>query len=155
MHRVVAGKIHVLRIDFTNRNANLIGQLDQTFYSSILAALMQRDKRGGTGKGSHIDISMLEALTEWMGYPMYYAYEGAAPPPRMMAPSEPEEDEEPQRDRALDWQPPTDEPPQKKSKLSSLLSEDEFVAANPVRTKACLQTIGDQLMMYAMRVVNC
>ena len=54
-------------------------------YSSILAALMQRDKRGGTGKGSHIDISMLEALTEWMGYPMYYAYEGAAPPPRSAA----------------------------------------------------------------------
>ncbi len=54
-------------------------------YSSILAALMQRDKRGGTGKGSHIDISMLEALTEWMGFPMYYAYEGAAPPPRSAA----------------------------------------------------------------------
>lgn len=54
-------------------------------YSSILAALMQRDKRGGTGKGSHIDISMLEALTEWMGYPLYYAYEGAAPPPRSAA----------------------------------------------------------------------
>ena len=54
-------------------------------YSSILAALMQRDKRGGTGKGSHIDVSMLEALTEWMGYPMYYAYEGATPPPRSAA----------------------------------------------------------------------
>ena len=54
-------------------------------YSSILAALMQRDKRGGTGKGSHIDISMLEALTEWMGFPMYYAYQGAAPPPRSAA----------------------------------------------------------------------
>ncbi len=54
-------------------------------YSSILAALMQRDKRGGTGKGSHIDISMLEALTEWMGFPMYYAYGGAAPPPRSAA----------------------------------------------------------------------
>ena len=54
-------------------------------YSSILAALMQRDKRGGTGKGSHIDVSMLEALTEWMGYPMYYAYEGATPPARSAA----------------------------------------------------------------------
>ena len=54
-------------------------------YSSVLAALMQRDKRGGTGKGSHIDVSMLEALTEWMGYPMYYAYEGATPPPRSAA----------------------------------------------------------------------
>ena len=54
-------------------------------YSSILAALMQRDKRGGTGKGAHIDVSMLESLTEWMGYPLYYAYEGATPPPRSAA----------------------------------------------------------------------
>lgn len=51
-------------------------------YSSVLAALLQRGK---TGKGSHIDVSMLESLTEWMGYPMYYAYEGAAPPPRSAA----------------------------------------------------------------------
>ncbi|MEY2687147.1 MAG: hypothetical protein RL375_1345 [Pseudomonadota bacterium] len=48
-------------------------------YSNILAALLQR---GLTGKGQHIDISMLEALTEWTSYPLYYAYEGAAPPPR-------------------------------------------------------------------------
>lgn len=48
-------------------------------YSNVLAALMQRQK---TGQGSHIDVSMLEALGEWMGYPMYYAYDGAPPPPR-------------------------------------------------------------------------
>ena len=54
-------------------------------YSSILAALMQRDKRGGTGKGAHIDVSMLESLAEWMSYPLYYAYAGAAPPPRSAA----------------------------------------------------------------------
>lgn len=48
-------------------------------YTNILAALMQRGK---TGSGSHIDISMLESMVEWMGYPLYYAYEGAAPPPR-------------------------------------------------------------------------
>jgi len=48
-------------------------------YSNILAALMQRDK---TGEGAHIDVSMLEALTEWMGFPMYYTMDGAAPPPR-------------------------------------------------------------------------
>jgi itaconate CoA-transferase len=48
-------------------------------YSSILAALIERGK---TGKGQRIDISMLEALVEWMGFPLYYAYEGAAPPPR-------------------------------------------------------------------------
>ena len=51
-------------------------------YTGILAALLQRGK---TGKGSHIDVSMLESLAEWMGYPMYYAYEGAAPPPRSAA----------------------------------------------------------------------
>jgi crotonobetainyl-CoA:carnitine CoA-transferase CaiB-like acyl-CoA transferase len=48
-------------------------------YSSILAALLQRGK---TGEGSHIDVSMLESLAEWMSYPMYYAYDGAPPPPR-------------------------------------------------------------------------
>ncbi|VIO67562.1 CaiB/BaiF CoA transferase family protein [Bradyrhizobium ivorense] len=48
-------------------------------FSSILAALLQRDR---TGEGSHIDVSMLEALAEWMNYPMYYAYGDAPPPPR-------------------------------------------------------------------------
>ena len=48
-------------------------------YTNILAALMHRDK---TGEGQHIDISMLEALGEWMNYPLYYAYDGAAPPRR-------------------------------------------------------------------------
>ncbi len=48
-------------------------------YTSLLAALLQRQQ---TGQGQHIDISMLEALTEWMGYPLYYSFEGAAPPPR-------------------------------------------------------------------------
>jgi itaconate CoA-transferase len=48
-------------------------------YSSILAALLQRQ---ATGQGRRIDISMLEAMAEWMGYPMYYAFGDAAPPPR-------------------------------------------------------------------------
>ncbi|MGZ5238827.1 MAG: CaiB/BaiF CoA transferase family protein [Caldimonas sp.] len=48
-------------------------------YSNILAALMQRRI---DGRGRRIDISMLEALSEWMGYPLYYAFEGAEPPPR-------------------------------------------------------------------------
>ena len=51
-------------------------------YTNILSALLLRGK---TGKGSHIDVSMLEALGEWMGYPLYYAFEGAPPPPRMAA----------------------------------------------------------------------
>jgi len=48
-------------------------------YSNILAALMHRRQ---TGRGQHLDISMLESLGEWMSYPMYYAMDGAAPPPR-------------------------------------------------------------------------
>ena len=48
-------------------------------YSSILAALLQR---GRTGEGCRIDVSMLEAMAEWMSFPLYYAYDGAEPPPR-------------------------------------------------------------------------
>lgn len=48
-------------------------------YTNVLAALLQRGK---TGKGSTIDVSMLESLGEWMSYPLYYAYEGETPPPR-------------------------------------------------------------------------
>ncbi|MEO6322690.1 MAG: CaiB/BaiF CoA-transferase family protein [Polaromonas sp.] len=51
-------------------------------YTGILSALLLRGK---TGLGSHIDVSMLESLAEWMGYPLYYAFEGAPPPPRTAA----------------------------------------------------------------------
>ncbi|NWB89465.1 MULTISPECIES: CaiB/BaiF CoA transferase family protein [Pseudomonas] len=48
-------------------------------YTGILSALLLRER---TGEGSHLDVSMLESLVEWMNYPMYYAYNGAPPPPR-------------------------------------------------------------------------
>ncbi len=48
-------------------------------YSGILNALLLRQK---TGLGSRLDVSMLESMVEWMNFPMYYAFEGAAPPPR-------------------------------------------------------------------------
>jgi crotonobetainyl-CoA:carnitine CoA-transferase CaiB-like acyl-CoA transferase len=51
-------------------------------YTGVLSALLLRGK---TGKGSHIDVSMLESLGEWMGYPLYYAFDGAPPPPRSAA----------------------------------------------------------------------
>lgn len=51
-------------------------------YSSVLAALLQRQR---SGQAAHIDVSMLEALAEWMGFPMYYAFGGAEPPPRSAA----------------------------------------------------------------------
>ncbi|MBC9905899.1 MULTISPECIES: CaiB/BaiF CoA-transferase family protein [Achromobacter] len=48
-------------------------------YSAILNALLLRQK---TGLGSRLDVSMLESMVEWMGFPMYYAFDGAAPPVR-------------------------------------------------------------------------
>ena len=48
-------------------------------YTNIPAALIQRDR---TGRGCGIDVSMLESMLEWMGHPLYYAFDGASPPPR-------------------------------------------------------------------------
>jgi itaconate CoA-transferase len=47
-------------------------------FTSILAALV---RRGRSGEGATIDVTMLEALGEWMGFPAYFtAYGGTAPP---------------------------------------------------------------------------
>ncbi|MCF3943750.1 CaiB/BaiF CoA transferase family protein [Oceanobacillus alkalisoli] len=48
-------------------------------YTGILTALLNREK---TGEGAVIDVSMLEALGEWMGYPAYYAAYGGEEPKR-------------------------------------------------------------------------
>ena len=50
--------------------------------SSIMAALMRRAR---TGEGATIDVTMFEALGEWMGFPAYFAHYGGEPPPRMGA----------------------------------------------------------------------
>jgi crotonobetainyl-CoA:carnitine CoA-transferase CaiB-like acyl-CoA transferase len=48
-------------------------------FSSILAALV---RRGRTGEGATLDITMFEALGEWMGFPAYFSAYGGTPPPR-------------------------------------------------------------------------
>ncbi|OYD60207.1 UNVERIFIED_ORG: crotonobetainyl-CoA:carnitine CoA-transferase CaiB-like acyl-CoA transferase [Burkholderia sp. CF145] len=48
-------------------------------YTNILAALLERAQ---TGRGKHIDVSMLESMVEWMSYPLYYAIDGQSPPPQ-------------------------------------------------------------------------
>ena len=48
-------------------------------FSSILAALV---RRGRSGEGATIDVTMLEALGEWMGFPAYFAAYGGTAPPR-------------------------------------------------------------------------
>jgi crotonobetainyl-CoA:carnitine CoA-transferase CaiB-like acyl-CoA transferase len=47
--------------------------------TNILAALIER---GRTARGKRIEIAMLDSMVEWMGYPLYYAFDGASPPPR-------------------------------------------------------------------------
>jgi itaconate CoA-transferase len=48
-------------------------------FSSILAALV---RRATTGTGALLDISMFDALAEWMGYAAYYTAYGGTPLPR-------------------------------------------------------------------------
>ena len=46
-------------------------------FSGVLAALLQRAQ---TGNGSAVEVSMFDALAEWMGYPAYFTeYGGTAP----------------------------------------------------------------------------
>ncbi len=48
-------------------------------YSGILTALLQR---ATTGKGATLEVSLFDALAEWMGNPAYYTMYGGTPPPR-------------------------------------------------------------------------
>jgi itaconate CoA-transferase len=48
-------------------------------FSGILTALLQREK---TGQGCALDISLFDALSEWMGYPLYYTMYGGTAPAR-------------------------------------------------------------------------
>ncbi|HXB21773.1 MAG TPA: CaiB/BaiF CoA-transferase family protein [Candidatus Solibacter sp.] len=48
-------------------------------YSGVLTALLVRNR---TGKGTAMEVSMLEALGEWMGYAAYYTSYGGSQPPR-------------------------------------------------------------------------
>jgi itaconate CoA-transferase len=48
-------------------------------FSSILAALLRRER---SGEGATLDITMFEALGEWMGFPAYFTHYGGEAPPR-------------------------------------------------------------------------
>ncbi|MGX1545057.1 CaiB/BaiF CoA transferase family protein [Streptomyces adustus] len=48
-------------------------------FSGVLAALV---RRGATGCGGPVEVSMLEALAEWMGHPLHHAMHGGTPPAR-------------------------------------------------------------------------
>jgi itaconate CoA-transferase len=48
-------------------------------FSGILAALYDRER---TGAGTHLEISLFDALVEWMGFPLHYTAGSGAPPMR-------------------------------------------------------------------------
>jgi itaconate CoA-transferase len=47
--------------------------------SGVLSGLLQRER---TREGCVVNVSLLEALGDWMGYPMYYTMYGGTPPQR-------------------------------------------------------------------------
>ncbi len=47
--------------------------------TGVLMAVVERQK---TGRGTHIEVSMLEALAEWMGFPLNYGHFSGRPPAR-------------------------------------------------------------------------
>jgi itaconate CoA-transferase len=49
-------------------------------YSSILAALLHRER---TGEALPVEVSLFDSLTEWLAYPLYYTMYGGAAPRRM------------------------------------------------------------------------
>jgi crotonobetainyl-CoA:carnitine CoA-transferase CaiB-like acyl-CoA transferase len=48
-------------------------------YSGILSALLHRER---TGEGAALEVSLFEALGEWMGFPAYFTLYGGEPPRR-------------------------------------------------------------------------
>ena len=48
-------------------------------FSGVLAALLRRQQ---TGEGSAVEVSMFDALAEWMGYPAYFTEYGGSSPVR-------------------------------------------------------------------------
>jgi itaconate CoA-transferase len=48
-------------------------------YAGILAALYERER---TGRGSTLEVSLFDALGEWMSHPAYLAAYAGSPPPR-------------------------------------------------------------------------
>ena len=58
-----------------------VGDIGAGVYGAmgVLAALYQRR---ATGLGQHVQSSLFDALSEWMGYPAYYTAHGGAPPAR-------------------------------------------------------------------------
>ena len=82
---MVQAEAGVLSVTGTNESPSKVGiavadiATGMYAYSGILTALYQREK---SGKGTRIEVTMFEALAEWMGYPLYYTHFGGTAPAR-------------------------------------------------------------------------
>lgn len=58
-----------------------VGDIGAGVYGAmaVLAAVIERQK---TGRGQHVQSSLFDALSEWMGYPLYFTMYGDHPPAR-------------------------------------------------------------------------
>jgi itaconate CoA-transferase len=58
-----------------------VGDIGAGVYGAmaVVAALYERTR---TGRGQHVQSSLFDALSEWMGYPLYYTMYGGSPPTR-------------------------------------------------------------------------
>jgi itaconate CoA-transferase len=58
-----------------------VGDIGAGVYGAMatVAALFERER---TGEGRHVQSSLFDALSEWMGYPLYYTMHGGTPPAR-------------------------------------------------------------------------
>ncbi|MCX4979948.1 CaiB/BaiF CoA-transferase family protein [Streptomyces sp. NBC_00572] len=48
-------------------------------FSGVLAALV---RRGTTGRGGPVEVSLFDSLAEWMGHPLHHGLHGGTPPAR-------------------------------------------------------------------------
>ena len=58
-----------------------VGDIGAGVYGAmaVVAALFERK---ATGKGQHVESSLFDSLSEWMGYPLYFTMYGGQPPSR-------------------------------------------------------------------------
>jgi crotonobetainyl-CoA:carnitine CoA-transferase CaiB-like acyl-CoA transferase len=58
-----------------------VGDIGAGVYGAMatIAALYERER---TGQGQHVQSSLFDALSEWMGYPLYYTMHGGQQPAR-------------------------------------------------------------------------
>jgi itaconate CoA-transferase len=82
---LIQGEVGLLSITGTSESPSKVGiavadiAAGMYAFSGILTALYTRER---TGRGAVLEVSLFDALAEWMGHPMYYAASGSGAPAR-------------------------------------------------------------------------